>query len=282
VRPASEQRVPRAAALRCDCSVWGFAAAAASVHAHEFACCLGAALRRHPKTVVAHIGFKTMAVLAYIFSSFYTSSYIIVFITVITWLSLDFWFAAHPACREISLIRSFPCALRSSHNRGCPLVTWVRTGGHRLQDGQERVRSTSRWSPLVEQGGQLFLSTVTFSSSLDTNAKCMLLSSRVRTCNDGLVMHFRLLPQFTRLCPRCMPHRSHKMAQQSGSLRRKRCAPLRYFSLLACLRIEVCLDSLCNAHLAGQGTPPQRVEGLLVVAVFQHFFLGVARVPGVA
>ena len=52
--------------------------------------------RRHPKTVVAHLAFKALAVLAYLFSSFYTSSYIIVFITVITWLSIDFWFATRP------------------------------------------------------------------------------------------------------------------------------------------------------------------------------------------
>lgn len=58
---------------------------------------------RHPKTVVAHLVFKALAVLAYLFSSFYTSSFIIVFITVITWLSIDFWSATRPTLKYFDI-----------------------------------------------------------------------------------------------------------------------------------------------------------------------------------
>mmetsp|Transcript_19556 Transcript_19556/g.50854 ORF Transcript_19556/g.50854 Transcript_19556/m.50854 type:complete len:200 (+) Transcript_19556:111-710(+) len=46
---------------------------------------------RHPKTVVAHLFFRTAAVLCYLFSWLYTRSFIIVFINVVTLLAFDFW-----------------------------------------------------------------------------------------------------------------------------------------------------------------------------------------------
>eukprot|EP00035_Acanthoeca_spectabilis_P036881 m.42381 g.42381 ORF g.42381 m.42381 type:complete len:199 (-) comp8313_c0_seq1:123-719(-) len=46
---------------------------------------------KHPKTVVAHLFFRTLCVLSYLFSSLYTKSFIIVFITVVTLLAFDFW-----------------------------------------------------------------------------------------------------------------------------------------------------------------------------------------------
>eukprot|EP00041_Stephanoeca_diplocostata_P013006 m.221269 g.221269 ORF g.221269 m.221269 type:complete len:170 (+) comp19185_c0_seq1:142-651(+) len=46
---------------------------------------------RHPKTVFAHLFFKTAAVLFYLFGAYFTTSFVVIFVMVTTLLSLDFW-----------------------------------------------------------------------------------------------------------------------------------------------------------------------------------------------
>ena len=132
--------------------------------------------RRHPKTVVAHLGFKTMAVLAYIFSSFYTSSYIIVFITVITWLSLDFWCAVP---LHLSLVR-----IQLPHHHGACFISHM-----------NRVPFVGLWLPLAAGRSRTCL--VDFSWVSAGGTRCLL--SRIWT-NSSRVCRASTLRALARYC----------------------------------------------------------------------------------
>lgn len=46
---------------------------------------------RHPKTVAAHLFFKTAAMVFYLFGKMFTDNFVIIFVVVTTCMALDFW-----------------------------------------------------------------------------------------------------------------------------------------------------------------------------------------------
>ncbi|VDM40684.1 unnamed protein product [Toxocara canis] len=110
----------------------------------------GLAMFTHPSIVLSHVGFRAAAIFFYVFAYFFTDSFIIQFLIILTFLSIDFWTVKNITGRLLVGLRwwNFVDAEGNNHwrfesakHRSVCLPACLLTFGVALQD-------TSRFDPL--------------------------------------------------------------------------------------------------------------------------------------
>lgn len=88
-------------------------------------------LLQHPVVCLCHVGFRTCALLVYLFGGMFSSSFIGVFVSVVLLLSIDFWTVKNITGRI--LVRKLTCGLRVLYDTVKCQPSWTDRAGFIVQ-----------------------------------------------------------------------------------------------------------------------------------------------------